>query len=64
MKGREGRQCEREGDSPGVEKFEIEEALMGKPSMDVPVTVAVLVPMCRVRLGRVALQGTSLGDWR
>lgn len=28
--------------------------------MDVPVTVAVLGPMCRVRLGRVALQGTSL----
>ena len=32
--------------------------------MDVPVTVAVLGPMCRVRLGSVALQGTSLmGGW-
>ena len=48
------------GTSPGVEKFETEEALMGRPSMDVPVTVAVLVPMCTVRSGRVALQGTSL----
>ena len=28
--------------------------------MDVPVTVAVLEPMCTVRSGRVALQGTSL----
>ena len=54
-----------EGNSRGVEKFEKEEAVTGTPSMEPPVTVAVLVPMCTMRSGRGASQGTSLrgGRW-
>ena len=40
----------------------VEGALTGSPIMDAPATVAVPLPMCRVRLGSVALQGTSLDD--
>ena len=47
-------------DSPSVEKFEKEDALIGSPIMDSPAIVAVPLPMCKSRSGSVALQGTSL----
>lgn len=49
-----------ERNSPGVEKFENKEALIGSPIMDSPAMVAVPLPMCKSRSGSVALQGTSL----
>lgn len=47
-----------EGHVPG------DEMLIGRPIMEEPGTVAVPLPlpMCKVRSGRVALQGTSLGE--
>ena len=50
-------------DSPAVEKFEKEETLTGRPIMEGsdPEMVAMPLPMCRDRSGRVASQGTSLG---
>lgn len=45
----------------GDEDEDEDEMLIGRPIIEEPETVAVPLPMCKVRSGRVALQGTSLG---
>lgn len=55
-KEEEKRKGERRVHVPGDEML-----LMGRPIMEEPETVAVPLPKCKVRSGRVALQGTSLG---
>lgn len=49
------------GKKGGVHVPGDEMLLMGRPIMEEPETVAVPLPKCKVRSGRVALQGTSLG---
>lgn len=52
----------REGKGRGGDDSQVVEALTGIRTMDVPATVAVLLPIWRVRLGRLAVQGVSLGE--
>ena len=61
-KGRDKRTAVLEGvDLPGVERAESQEGGIGIAVMDAPETVAVPLPICRVRSGSGAAQGTSLG---